>query len=210
MKAKLPAWARIIIAFSVASIVGVLYTAIRSVSLLQQAARESLDPSKQKAIAHHVADFPDPLPAGFSIDKALSIAIPLVPSSGKDILVVKHVPDNLSIQLFSDPLSGQVETLEPREYLDRAMEVGGGSYLTPKIQAVKSKGQTTIAGQEMAYIVGEFKDPKDVDERKVEGMIGCICVKEKKKTILITALEPFGTSFNLDTVMTLLKSAKSF
>ncbi|MFX7136287.1 hypothetical protein ABTI19_20030, partial [Acinetobacter baumannii] len=61
--------------------------------------------------------------------------------------------------------------------------------------------------QEMAYIVGEFKDPQD---RLVQGMIGCVCVKDKHKTILIYATEPPASPFDLETVMGLLKSAKSF
>ena len=131
----------------------------------------------------------------------------MVASSEKDILVVNHAPDNLSIQLFSDPQAEATDATDAHNFLERALDVSSNGYPAPKIQAVKSKGQTTICGQEMAYIVGEFKDPQD---RIAEGMIGCICVKNKHKTILIYAVEPPGTSFNLETVMSLLKSAKSF
>ena len=207
MKSRLPSWARIIVALVAATFVGSGYSVIRAVSMIQQMARDSTNPEKQWAIARNVADFPRPLPEGYVIDKAVTIAIPMVPKSGKDILVVKHVPDNLSIQLFSDPLAEQSDATDARNFLDRAIQVNSSGYPTPKIQAVKSKGQTTICGQEMAYIVGEFKDPQD---RNSNGMIGCICVKDSHKTILIYALEPPGTAFNLETVMTLLKSVKSF
>ncbi|MFX5689003.1 hypothetical protein ABTD94_21545, partial [Acinetobacter baumannii] len=80
---------------------------------------------------------------------------------------MKHVPDNLSIQLFSDPDAEPVDATDARNFLDKAIEVSNNNgYPTAKIQAVKSKGQTTIHGQEMAYIVGEFKDPQD---RLVQG-----------------------------------------
>ncbi len=207
MKSRLPTWARILISLSAATIVGVGYGAVRGVSYIQNMARDSTNHDLQKAIAQNIAKFPDPLPGGFVIDKAIHIAIPMVPKSGKDILVVKHVPDNLSIQLFSDPLAEQADATDARNFLDKAIQVNSGGYPAPKIQAVKSKGQTTICGQEMAYIVGEFKDPQD---RKSEGMMGCICVKDKHQTILIYAIEPPGTPFQLESVMRLLESVKSF
>lgn len=207
MKRSLPVWARIIVSLVVATLVGVGYGAVRGVSMMQQMARDSCDPQKQRLISRNVADFPDPLPAGYSIDKAISIGMPMLAASAKDILVIKHAPDNLSIQLFSDPQAEPSDATDARNFLDRAIEVSSIGYPAPKIQAVKSKGQTTICGQEMAYIVGEFKDPQ---ERKIEGMIGCICIKDKNKTILIYAVEPPATSFNLETVMSLLKSVKSF
>jgi hypothetical protein len=175
--------------------------------MIQQMAKDSVNPERQRQIADKLAQFPQPLPDGFSIDKAVEITLPLMLPSAKEILVVKHVPDNLSIQLFGDPQADSVDAADAHIFLDRAIEVSSTGFPAAKIQAVKSKGQTTIAGQEMAYIVGEFKDPQ---ERKIEGMIGCICIKDKHKTILIYAVEPPGTSFNLETVMSLLKSVKSF
>jgi len=207
MKRSLPVWARIIVSLVVATMVGVGYASVRGVSMMQQMAQDSCDPQKQRLISRKVADFPEPFPAGYSIDKAISIGMPMLATSAKDILVIKHVPDNLSIQLFSDPQADPADATDARNFLDRAIEVSSNGYPAPKIQAVKSKGQTTICGQEMAYIVGEFKDPQ---ERKIEGMIGCICVKDKHKTILIYAVEPPATPFNLETVMSLLKSVKSF
>jgi hypothetical protein len=201
---SLPLWARLIIALVVASLVGVGYAAVRSVTLIKHLLHDSIDPKKQKQVVQSIASFPDPLPDGFLIDRAISVGIPGIEESSKEIVVLRRQPDNLSVQLFSNPAAANEDTIDARNYLDRAIEV---SYPAAKIQAVKSKGQTTICGQEMAYIVGEFKDPQD---QKFSGMIGCICVKEKHKTILLYAVEPPGTPFNLETVMGLLKSVKGF
>jgi hypothetical protein len=195
------------VAFVVASLVGVGYMIVRGVAMMQHMAQDSVDPVKQKQVMHTVAEFPDPLPNGYSIDKAISIGMPGVETSRKDIVVLKHVPDNLSLQLFSNPDAEGEDTMDARNYLDRQIEVSSNNYPAAKIQAVKSKGQTTICGQEMAYIVGEFKDPQD---QKFSGMIGCICVRNKHKTILLYAMEPPGVPFNIETVMSLLKSVKSF
>ncbi len=204
---SLPLWARLIVAFVVASLVGLGYMLVRGVAMMQQMAHDSIDPTKQKQVIQTVAQFPEPLPDGYSIDKAISIGMPGVESSRKDIVVLKHAPDNLNLQLFSNPEAEGEDTMDARNYLDRQIEVSSNNYPAAKIQAVKSKGQTTICGQEMAYIVGEFKDPQD---QKFSGMIGCICVRKKHKTILLYAMESPGTPFNIETVMSLLKSVKSF
>jgi hypothetical protein len=204
---SLPLWARIVVALVAASLVGLGYMVVRGVAMVQHLAHDSIDPNKQKQVVQTVAQFPDPLPEGYSIERAISIGVPGVDTSRKDIVILKHVPDNLSVQLFSNPDAEGEDTIDARNYLDRAMEVSSSGYPAAKIQAVKSKGQTTICGQEMAYIVGEFKDPQD---QKFSGMIGCICVRNKHKTILLFAVEPPGTPFNLETVMSLLKSVKSF
>jgi hypothetical protein len=204
---SLPLWARLIVALVVALLVGFGYMIVRGVSMVQHLAHDSVDPTKQKQVVQTVAQFPDPLPNGYSIDRAISIGVPGVDYSRKDIVVLKHLPDNLNLQLFSNPDAEGEDTMDARNYLDRQIEVSSSGFPAAKIQAVKSKGQTTICGQEMAYIVGEFKDPQD---QKFSGMIGCICVRNKHKTILLYAMEPPGTPFNLETVMSLLKSVKSF
>ena len=97
---------------------------------------------------------------------------------------------------------------DPQLFLNRAIDLGDKAVAMPnKIRAVQSKGKETVCGSQMPYIVGEFSDER---KRNVEGMIACICIKEKRKTILIYALEPPGTPYNLQVTMDLLKSIKSF
>ena len=207
MRAKLPLWAWMIVSLVIFSFFGFVACVVGSVSAIQKMACDASDPKQQKTVADKVADFPHPLPPGFSIDKAIELSLPLLFSSSKEILIVKHLPDNLSIQMFCDPQADPSDVLDAANFLDRAIELSGDGLPAAKIQAVKSKGQAKVKGHEMAYIVGEFKDPQD---RILQGMIGCICVKDKHKTILIYAAEPPQTVFDLETVMTLFNSAKSF
>ena len=204
---SLPLWARIIVAFTVAAMVGVAYVAVRGVSLIQHFTQDSIDPKKQKLVLAGVADFPEPLPDGYSVESAMNLGIPGSGELGKAIVVLKHAPDNMTLQLFCNPDAEREDTIDARNFLDKMMQVVGNGYPGAKMQAVKSKGQTTISGHEMAYIVGEFKDAQD---KSFEGMIGCICVKDKHKTILLYAMEPPNAPFNLETVMGLLKSVRSF
>ena len=68
MKRPLPAWAKVIVALVVASFVGVGYSIVRAVSMIRQMSADSVNPEKQSRIAERGADFPIPLPEGFSID----------------------------------------------------------------------------------------------------------------------------------------------
>jgi hypothetical protein len=120
---------------------------------------------------------------------------------------VSHQPDNQLIQFLCYPNTGDDD---PEFFLSRAIDLSDTalpSMAPNKIHSVKSKGEEVIDKRRMAYIVGEFYDEK---KKSVEGLIGCICIKEKRKTILIYALEPSGTPYNLPVTMDLLKSIKSF
>jgi hypothetical protein len=211
MKRRLPLWARIIIAVVAASLVGIVFGVARFVLIIREMSLDARDPVKQKAVLSHIGQFPNPLPDGFTIEKALHVYFPL----DRDIVFLIRPVDKLMIQIWSgpesdllSPTSPNTSALDAKTILERAEEVSGNGY-PAKIQSVKSKGQTNIGGEQMAYIVGDFKDPQ---ERKLNGMIGCICIskKEKPKTILIYALQPAENPYNQEASMNLLKSIKSF
>ena len=59
----------------------------------------------------------------------------------------------------------------------------------------------------MPYILCDFDDGSG---GSMTGMIGCISVKSKHKTILIYAFQPSSSAYNLQTTMKFLHSVKSF
>jgi hypothetical protein len=192
---KLPTWARVIVALVLAVLVGLTYGAFRLADVIEKVAREAIDPAKIPEIAKQIGDFPNPLPAGYKYEYALGF--PQITVS------IRHQPDNQLIQLLCDKNSFEED---PKVILDRALDLGGQG-LPAKIHGLKSKGKEMILGQDMPYIVGEFYDE---DHRNVEGMIGCISIKNAHKTILIYALAPFGSPYTLQVTMDLLKSIKHF
>ncbi len=192
---RLPVWARLVIALVISSLLGLSYAAIRFADVVQSTARDAFDPKKISEVANEIFQLPVPLPAGYTYDSALNFPGPTVK--------IWHEPDKQLIECFCDRNSAESD---PKQVLDQAIDLHEKG-LPHKIHSLKSRGKTTVCGQEMPYIVGEFYDEQN---RSVEGMTGCICIKEKHKTIYIYALEPYGTPYNLQITMNLLNSIKGF
>jgi hypothetical protein len=198
-KRRLPGWARIIVTLVLISLVSLTYGAFQLADWIGIMAKDAIDPKKMPVVAAEIGAFPEPLPAGYRYEYAYDFPVPYVQ--------IHHDPDNQLMQLLWD--RNLIEE-DPELFLNRAIDLGGmavPNQMPNKIHAIKSKGNESIAGHRMPYIVGEFYNENG---KNVEGMIGCICVKEKRKTILIYALEPVGTPYNLQVTMDLLKSIKSF
>jgi hypothetical protein len=201
-KRPLPVWARIIVALVLTAIVSLTYGAFRLADWIGIMARDAIDAKKMPVVAAEIGAFPQPLPDGYKYEYAYDLPVPFVQ--------IHHDSDNQLIQVMLILLDGSIVEDDPELFINRAIDSGGipmPTQMPNKIHAIKLKGKQIIAGHRMPYIVGEFYDEKG---RNVEGMIGCICIKEKRKTILIYALEPFGTPYNLQVTMDLLKSIKSF
>jgi hypothetical protein len=201
-KRSLPVWARIIVALVLTTLVSLTYGAFQLADWVVFMARDAIDPKKMPVVAAEIGAFPQPLPEGYKYEYAYDLPVPFVQ--------IHHDSDNQLIQVLQILWDGSIVEDDPELFLNRAIDSGGvpmPTQMPNKIHAIKVKGKDSIAGHRMPYIVGEFYDEKG---KNVEGMIGCICIKEKRKTILIYALQPSGTPYNLQVTMDLLKSIKSF
>lgn len=186
-------------------------------------AKQSVEPEVIRRTAQQIAQLPDPLPPGYKYQLCIPFA-PFITS-----VSIMHEDDKQLITLFS-ALAGSEQ--DPKEMASRAFDMGinplasiSGDEPTPvlRFQEVKSKGEETIAGQKMPYIVGEIAGPsgtpqddsgqakkEKADKKERQGMVGCICVKEAKKIILIYALQTSDSPYNQQVTMDLLKTIKGF
>lgn len=193
---RLPNWARLIVSLVVLALTACILIVCSLPAVIQKVSKEAIDPKLMPLVAAEIGLFPEPLPAGYKYEFACRLPLPNVQ--------IRHEPDKQLIQIDCQP---DVAEEDPQMVLNRAIDFGDQFMSVNKLHSVKTRASATIAGCEMPYIVGEFVDDKS---KNVEGMIACLCVKEKRKTILIYARQPLGSPYNLQVTMDLLKSIKSF
>lgn len=200
MRKPLPTWSKVMIAFVLVSMVGSIVLFVFAMFFLQKMARQATDPKLVVQVAKQIADFPEPLPNGYRWEVGVSVPkiVPIVSAN------LSHQPDNQVIEFLLDRPK-QYE--DAKTYLDRALQLGGNDVLPSQICTIEKRGEETIAGEKMTYIVGEFKSAGD---NKMGGMVGCLSIKNKRKTILIYAFQPSGSPYNAKVTTDLLNSIKGF
>ncbi|HEY9787209.1 MAG TPA: hypothetical protein V6D17_17600 [Candidatus Obscuribacterales bacterium] len=195
----LPLWSRIIIGLVIAAFSGTMIFASKCVFDIKELARLAVDPAYIAMCAGKIADFPEPLPEGYSYKVGLDLQ-PFQIS----IVTLEHAADQQQMVFFS--VRDQTPDVDAKSLLSRAYDYGIN---TPTASAhftdLKMKGEITVAGETAPYMSGQLTDREG---RKYEGLIACIRPKGQKKTILIYALEPPGKPLNTDICFDLLKKIK--
>jgi hypothetical protein len=195
---RLPVWSKILIGLTASILVFFGYFIFRFADLAHDFSINATNPVKVAAIAKKIARFPQPLPEGYEFETAYSI--------GQDILNIRHKPDGQTVTFLSGPYTQE----DSKKALDRVsgQPIGGRALFAP-MEKEKSRGELTIGGETMPYIVGEFGS-KETTGQIVEGLIGCLSLKKQGKTIIINALPGAGSSYNLKVTTDLLQSIEGF
>jgi hypothetical protein len=197
---RLPGWATGLVAFVVISYLAVYFGGISFLYLCKHATQKALDPAEIIRVAREIAQFPEPLPQGFSFVYGLRFG-PV------NLVTLVHKPNGVEITIASEQKS---EALDADSALKQASDMGvnlpSSDWLPhyTRFKSAKVKDNAEIAGEKMAYMVGEIGD----DEHTQPGFLGCIVSKKTRKSILIFGIQPEGKSYNLDETLGVLKSIK--
>ena len=107
MRTKLPTWAWVIIAFTSIVLVGVLALEICSTFALDRLVSNANKPDHIKIVAKDIAEFPDPLPDGYSYQ--MGVSFPFVVS----MINIDHKSDKQLIEILS---YGLVSDQDPKDF----------------------------------------------------------------------------------------------
>jgi hypothetical protein len=165
-------------------------------------AGEMLDSAAIERAAHDIGSFPAPLPTGYRYLIGLGLA------PGLDMVTVEHAPEK---QLISFICIDGASDVDVNHVLSQGYALGLNMLTTTAVFTSETQqGTAKVANQEMPYIIGNTVD--FASKHKGQGMVGAvqIPVKERKKNILIYALQTTEVPYNQQITMDLLNSIKSF
>ena len=152
------------------------------------------EPAYIAKVAKQIAVFQDPLPTGFQYQLAMNFW-------GLNILQIGHTPDDVVITFCTvPPMKQSFESAAKftEELATKSnMELGTSSFV------VKSTGEELVAGEKMAYVLGEATAR---DGRIFPAMVGSI-ITPNKKIICVYAIGK-GKTYNLDETKQLLAAIK--
>lgn len=200
-KSGLPTWAKILIGIVVGGIVIGAIAIGGLVWFVGKTVKEASDPVAVARTAKTIADFADPLPAGFKYVLALPLA-------GINFVTIEHESDKQVVTIVSYP---KQETSDAQQLVDRFYQAGiqSGAEKTAggKLEDVKVRGTETVGGEPMPYLIGTLADKGGA---KFEGFVGCVLPKGKTKTVIVYGMQPAGTGYNVESTKELLRSIKGF
>ena len=199
-KQRLPIWASLLICFVVLTIATVSTSVFSWLMLARRIVVEANVPEKMQQTSMKIAQFPQPLPAGFKYLMAADFGI-------MQTLVVEDEPSHQQIAFYSLP--GPMGEKDSKNFLDRAYDAGiNTTYINAKFHDLKSHGDIKVAGQQMNYLLGEFTDIGT--NRKADGLVGSIGLNNAAKNILIYSYPDRDHAYNQQVTMNLLNSLKGF
>jgi hypothetical protein len=197
-KIGLPVWARILICLVVSVMVFAIGGSFVGLMSIQRLSREAKNPAAVLKNAQKIAQFPQPLPEGYGFVTGVKLFYVV-------IVVIEHKSDHQQIVFYCLPPSKEIDA---KNLLDQAYDLGLNPYsVNGKFQELKSSGTAEIAFVPMPFRIGTYQD---TNGKPAEGMVGCICVNNPAKNILIYSYPAPGNAYNHDVTMNLLKSIKGF
>lgn len=192
----LPTWAKVLIGIVVLLLVGGGALIIGGVIFMQDFARKSQDPVAITKVAQSMAGFPNPLPPGYQYSMGFDMA-------GIKTVTLEHPADKQLLIMMSFP---KREKKPVKEIVQEMYEKGVQTpQASARFEQVKEKGEETVAGESMPYIIGQLVDNAG---NKFDGMVSCLVSKDNEKTIFIYGLQQPGSPYNLQTTTSLLKQLK--
>jgi hypothetical protein len=218
---KFPIWATLVIAFVVVSFASVYVAGILTIKATQRIAKELVDPSNIAVVANAMGGMPEKLPEGFSYRVGLSVndeafkkwfglpsssaKIAALAKTSLNFLAIEHSPDGQQVVIVSSP---QEEPKDSKEILEAAYELGiNTGTTTAHFKSIKDRGQAEVAGMPMPYLLG---DTEDTNQKLMQGMIGCISIKDKHRSLLVYGIQPEGETYNLAETLDLLHCIQGF
>lgn len=188
-----PLWAKLVIAFVVTGQLGLLFVFCTAMINVVDLLKQSVDPVYVKQNAKAIADFADPLPAGFEYRMGFAVT-----SSG--VVSIAYKPDQSEFMFGAPP---ETDLTTARQRVDAFVENG-----IPNVAGTlkaEEKSTIEIAGRPFEYTRATSGGaPKDA----VTVFIAAT-VLPNNRAILIFARTP-GPKFNMDAARTLFAAVKKF
>lgn len=194
----LPTWAKVLIGIVVIGMLGVAGVVGAGIYFVSKMSNEATDPQAIARTAAQVATFQEPLPAGYKFVMGIGLA-------GYNLVTAEHEPEEQTIILISYPVK-QKESAQ--EILDRMFDSGlSAGSVNAQFSGEKTKGEMGVAGQSMPYVLSTVTDGSGKD---FKGLLGCIQVPDKNKTVLVYGMQPEGDTYKLEITEGFLKAVKKF
>ncbi len=196
-KKKMPTWAKALIVLVIVGIVGLTTMAIGAVFFVQKIYRDALDPAMITKAAGEIAVFSEPLPKGYKYlmgfsNKELGIDLLAIDNSGGQFLMVLKYPEKEE---------------DATKLVDRSYESGFSTpQATAKFESVKSRGEFTVGGQKMPYVLGNMTDQEG---RKLQGLVGCVVKKDTHEAIVLYGVQMPGKDYDMDITEGFLQTIKT-
>lgn len=190
-----PIWARILIVFVVLAQLGVVALASVSMGNIVQMIRQSMDPVFIKENAKNIAEFPEPLPQGFSFRMGTSLF-------NSSMVNVLYAPDQTEIMFGLLPKIENGDA-SARQLVDGYAEKGIPN-VTDELK-IDEKKKMDIAGLPFEYVLGTNTDPSN----KTSGIFIACSLLNDKRAVMIFARTP-SAKFNMDAGKKLFESIKNF
>ena len=210
-----PIWARIVVALVLTGWLAFLGVSTYFGFGLVQLLKEATDPVLVARDARQIAQFPEPLPAGF---KYTFTGIPF----NYSLMTLAYVPDATVFVIGTKPTS-DLGTDDAVKLVDNPKDFG-----LPNVYGdmkIEQKGELDLDGKKMQYVAGSSSNGRD---HSIGCFIGCVMMPSKdeknpanKNALIVYAvtpgkigedspLETKGVKFNLDAAKKLFASIKGF
>lgn len=198
---KLPLWSKSLVFVVLAVFVSTMALLTKAAFDVRELSGLATQPQYMRRCLNKIAEFQD-LPGEYELKAGIDFEVLKI-----TICAIEHAPDRQQIVLFSC-IQEQPPSLDSKAILERAYDYGINTQTaSAKFVDLKKKGDVTVAGRTMPYMLGQLKDREN---RKYEGLVGCIYLKELKKTVLVYALEPSGKELDAQVCFNLLEKIKKF
>jgi hypothetical protein len=200
----LATWVKVLIGVMVIGTISIVGIIGAGVYFIGSSVKDLQDPAKIKATINSIAQFQDPLPAGWKFGMGLNVF------GMTSVAQITNEKAKLNIMLLKLPRGGKDATSEVvlNEYAEKGIpNVSGASSDTSSAPlSIKDKGKFTVAGEEVNFVSGESERGSE----KFSQFIGMVAPKSNSSTILIQGTCLGSDSYNLEETKKLLSAIKSF
>lgn len=170
-KSGLPVWAKTLVVLVVTTIFVGIVSLTSLVSFSASIAKKARNPAYITSVMQSVAQMPTPLPDGFSYQTAAEI-------SNYRFVSFLYQPDDSLLAFITMPVDPK---LDDSAQIVEQLSSKGLPGVSESFQVGK-KGQETVAGHTMDYVVGKTMDSEGTG---IGTMIGCTIDKGKNKQFLM-------------------------
>lgn len=198
----LPGWSRVLIATVVVLFLGSISSIIYGASEFQKAFQQSDDPVYISKVAKRIAAFPEKLPSDYKY--VFGADLNLFWSVNMRLVAIDY-KEGVQQLIFI----GFNQKSKPQEMLGEAYRIGINTHgFSGRFTKSVSQGSWTIQGTRMPYVIGKVKGS---DGNMHIGLVSCMSVPKKNKTVLFYALQPNEKEkFDINVCIELLKVIASF
>lgn len=200
----LPLWSRLLVVLVSFMFFSSIYGVVMGTVAFKRAFENCQETAHIKQVAQRILKFPAPLPEGYkySLGVDLDFFTANIKFVGIDYKEGKQ-------QLLFVALNSVNPERSTRVMLQSAYDIGVNTPgVSGRFTETLSRGRWTFEGSSMPYIIGKLKD---IDDKEHVGLVACMLMPEKKKTLFLYAVEPGEKEkFDINVCVDLLKEIRGF